>query len=164
MSAPQRLSLTVPPGGVCTYIAWERSCRPLILPYHHRLDHRAQGVVGVATRVFHHPGIAGLENRGAPVAHADLHFAPQVENQASFWQRVEVHGPQLRKRMDPDLRALHQRAQLGVLCSLDFFHMAFAIRPGVDTVDAHTTPRCQCVVVRQPQTSRPGAAPRRRSR
>ena len=60
--------------------------------------------------------------------------------------------------MDPDLRALHQRAQLGVLCSLDFFHMAFAIRPGVDTVDAHTTPRCQCVVVRQPQTSPWGSA------
>jgi hypothetical protein len=41
-----------------------------------------------------------------------------------------------------DLRHLHQGAQLGVLCQMDFFHMAFAIRPSVDTVDAYTTPLC----------------------
>jgi hypothetical protein len=55
--------------------------------------------------------------------------------------------------MDPDLRDLHQRAQFGVLRHMDFFHMAFAISPGVDTVDAHTTPHCRYVVIRQPQAS-----------
>jgi hypothetical protein len=43
---------------------------------------------------------------------------------------------------DPDLRHMHQRAQLGVLANWTS-SMAFAIRPGVDTVDAHITPRCR---------------------
>src|SRR5712691_7058803 len=105
--------------------------------------------VAAAGGVFHQPGIAGPENLCAPVAHSDLHFAPQMNNQASFGQRVEVHGPQHRKLMDPHLRDLPQRAQLGMLRHMDFFDMAFAIRPGIDTVDAHTTPRCRWVVVRR---------------
>ena len=42
--------------------------------------------MGVATAksVFHQPGIAGPENLRAPAAHADLHFSPQVDNQASL--------------------------------------------------------------------------------
>ena len=78
--------------------------------------------VAAAKSVFHQPGIAGPENRRAPVAHADLHFAPQVNHQASLGQRVAVHGPQLRTLMDPDLRDLPQGAQLGVLRHMDFFH------------------------------------------
>ena len=102
--------------------------------------------VAAAKSVFHQPGIAGPENLRAPVAHADLHFALQVDNQASLWQRVEVHGPQLGELVDPDPRDLHQRAQLGVLRHMDFFHMAFTIGPGIDTVDAHTTSLCRGVL------------------
>jgi len=51
-----------------------------------------------------------------------------------------------------------------MLRHLDFFPMAFAIRPSVDTVDAPSTPRCRWVVVRPPQAACPGAAPRRRAR
>ena len=117
--------------------------------------------VAAAKSVFYQPGIAGPENLRAPVAHADLHFALQVDNQASLWQRVDVHGPQLGELVDPDPRDLHQRAQLGVLRQMDFFHMAFTIGPGIDTVDAHTTSLCRGVVVRPPQASCPREMPHR---
>ena len=45
--------------------------------------------VTAAGGVFHQPGIAGPENLRAPVAHADLHFALQVDNQASL--RTPLH-------------------------------------------------------------------------
>jgi hypothetical protein len=79
--------------------------------------------VAAAGGVFHQPDIAGPENLCAPVTHANLHCASQVDDQASLGQRVKVHGPQRGKLVDPDLRALQQRAQLGVLRQLDFFHM-----------------------------------------
>ena len=41
MSAPQGLSLTVPPGQIYTHIAEEGSRRAFIFQYHHRLDPRA---------------------------------------------------------------------------------------------------------------------------
>src|SRR5262249_4185864 len=87
--------------------------------HHYRLDHRAQVAMGVAAAksVFHQPGITGPKNLRGPVTHADLPFTPQVDNQASFWQRVEVHGPQLRKRMDSDLRDLPQHIKLGMLAA-----------------------------------------------
>ena len=100
--------------------------------------------------VFHQPGIAKPDNLRAPVTHADLHFAPHVEHQASLDQRVDVHGPQRGTHVAPDLRNMQPRAQRGVLRQLEFFHMAFAIRPGVDTIDApasimaSATPFCFC--------------------
>ena len=67
--------------------------------------------MGVAATggVFHQPGIAGPENLPAPVAHADLHFTPQVDNQSSLGQWVEVHRPQRGKLVYPDLRDVHLR-------------------------------------------------------
>ena len=101
--------------------------------------------------VFHQLGIAGPENLCAPVAHADLHFAPHVDNQVSFWQWVEVHGPQRRKFMDPDLRNLPQRAQLGMLRHMDFFDMAFAIRHGRCSYHSSLSVGCrQAVAGRSP--------------
>jgi hypothetical protein len=73
----------------------------------------------------------------APVAHADLHFAPQVDNQSSLCQRVEIHVRSAENRVSRPARRIN--APNSACFNAYFFNMA-AIRSSVNTVDAHTTP------------------------
>ena len=115
--------------------------------------------VATTCHIFHQTNIAGSKQLLGTVAGSNLYFSVQMDDQPTFWQRVEVHLPAPVKLSDLYLAEIGQCTQFGMLLQTHFLDMAFSIPSRENSIQSHSTPLYNTARFSNSSSCRPNQIP-----